>query len=239
MRLDTDYRTTGGARGNSRPGFHARPRGTLLHAAAGGLRRAKFTNWKVPAAAIWAAAGGRPSPAGNRRFFLGLNRGKKGISIDLKRPEGFDLCLRLLDKMDVLIENFRPGTMERLGLGYDAVALRNPRLVYCSISGYGQQGPARDEAAMDLIVECSSGFLSITGTEAGENGAQRIRRGRRECRHVRRDRHHDGAARARAHRQGPVRRRVDARRHDLGHELELHDVPGLGESAAPDGQLVS
>jgi crotonobetainyl-CoA:carnitine CoA-transferase CaiB-like acyl-CoA transferase len=101
-------------------------------------------------------------------FFLGLNRGKQGISIDLKRPEGLDLCLRLIDEMDVLIENFRPGTMERLGLGYGAVSTRNPRLVYCSISGYGQQGPMRDTPAMDLIVECSSGFLSITGTPEGE-----------------------------------------------------------------------
>jgi crotonobetainyl-CoA:carnitine CoA-transferase CaiB-like acyl-CoA transferase len=111
---------------------------------------------------------GPPFIGDRSSFFLGLNRGKKGISIDLKRPQGLDLCLRLLDKMDVLVENFRPGTMDRLGLGYDAMALRNPRLVYCSISGYGQQGPAREEAAMDLIVECSSGFLSITGTEAGE-----------------------------------------------------------------------
>jgi CoA:oxalate CoA-transferase len=70
--------------------------------------------------------------------------------------------------MDVLVENFRPGTMDRLGLGYGAVSQRNPRLVYCSISGYGQAGPSRDEAAMDLIVECSSGFMSITGTELGE-----------------------------------------------------------------------
>ena len=58
--------------------------------------------------------------------------------------------------------------MDRLGLGYAAMSQRNPRLVYCSISGYGQQGPSRDEAAMDLIVECSSGFMSITGTEDGE-----------------------------------------------------------------------
>jgi crotonobetainyl-CoA:carnitine CoA-transferase CaiB-like acyl-CoA transferase len=97
-----------------------------------------------------------------------LNRGKSGISIDLKRPEGIDLCLRLADRMDVLVENFRPGTMDRLGLGYRALSERNPRLVYCSISGYGQAGPSRDEAAMDLIVECSSGFMSITGTEQGE-----------------------------------------------------------------------
>lgn len=111
---------------------------------------------------------GPPFAGGQSHFFLGLNRGKRGISIDLKHPEGIEICLRLIDKMDVLVENFRPGTMDRLGLGYAAVAARNPRLVYCSISGYGQQGPSRDNAAMDLIVECSSGFLSITGTEDGE-----------------------------------------------------------------------
>lgn len=111
---------------------------------------------------------GPPFVGGEASFFLGLNRGKRGISIDLKRPEGIELCLRLLERVDVLVENFRPGTMDRLGLGYEAVHARNARLVYCSISGYGQDGPSRDEAAMDLIVECSSGFMSITGTEKGE-----------------------------------------------------------------------
>jgi crotonobetainyl-CoA:carnitine CoA-transferase CaiB-like acyl-CoA transferase len=111
---------------------------------------------------------GPPFAGDQSSFFLGLNRGKFGISIDLKRPEGIDLCLRLADRVDVLVENFRPGTMDRLGLGYQTLAQRNLRLVYCSISGYGQEGPSRDEAAMDLIVECSSGFLSITGTEQGE-----------------------------------------------------------------------
>jgi crotonobetainyl-CoA:carnitine CoA-transferase CaiB-like acyl-CoA transferase len=111
---------------------------------------------------------GPPFAGGESSFFLGLNRGKRGISIDLKRAEGIELCLKLVDRMDVLIENFRPGTMERLGLGYNAIHARNPSLVYCSISGYGQNGPSRDEAAMDLIIECSSGFMSITGTEAGE-----------------------------------------------------------------------
>ena len=110
---------------------------------------------------------GPPFVGGEASFFLGLNRGKRGISIDLKHPEGVHLCLQLLDRMDVLVENFRPGTMDRLGLGYSAVHARHPRLVYCSISGYGQDGPSRDEAAMDLIVECSSGFMSITGTEKG------------------------------------------------------------------------
>ena len=111
---------------------------------------------------------GPPFLGGQSAFFLGLNRGKRGISIDLKRQEGIELCLQLLDRMDALVENFRPGTMERLGLGYEALHARNPRLVYCSISGYGQAGPSRDEAAFDLIVECSSGFMSITGTEEGE-----------------------------------------------------------------------
>ena len=111
---------------------------------------------------------GPPFAGGEASFFLGLNRGKLGISIDLKHPRGIELCLRLIDHMDVLVENFRPGTMDRIGLGYDAARSRNPRLIYCSISGYGQNGPSRDEAAMDLIVECSSGFMSITGTEEGE-----------------------------------------------------------------------
>ena len=111
---------------------------------------------------------GPPFAGDQSSFFLGLNRGKYGLSIDLKQPAGIDLCLRLIERADVLIENFRPGTMDRLGLGYAAASARNPRLVYCSISGYGQAGPSRDEAAMDLIVECSSGFMSITGTEDGE-----------------------------------------------------------------------
>src|SRR6478672_10342772 len=76
---------------------------------------------------------GPPFTGQQSSFFLGLNRGKKGISIDLKRPAGLDLCLRLVDKMDVLIENFRPGTMDRLGMGYEAMSRRNPGLVYCSI----------------------------------------------------------------------------------------------------------
>jgi crotonobetainyl-CoA:carnitine CoA-transferase CaiB-like acyl-CoA transferase len=112
---------------------------------------------------------GPPFAGGVASFFLGLNRGKRGISIDLKQSEGIELCLRLIDRMDVLIENFRPGAMERLGLGYEALRRRHPRLVYCSISGYGQNGPSRDEAAMDLVVQSSSGLLSITGTEDGES----------------------------------------------------------------------
>ena len=112
---------------------------------------------------------GPPFAGGMASFFLGLNRGKRGISIDLKKPDGIELCLRLIDRMDVLVENFRPGAMERLGLGYEALHRRHPRMIYCSISGYGQNGPSRDEAAMDLVVQSSSGLLSITGTAEGES----------------------------------------------------------------------
>ena len=112
---------------------------------------------------------GPPFSSGEAHFFLGLNRGKRGICIDLKHPEGIELCLKLIDRMDVLIENFRPGTMDRLCLGYEALHQRNVRLIYCSISGYGQDGPSRNEAAMDLVVQGSSGLLSITGTADGES----------------------------------------------------------------------
>ena len=111
---------------------------------------------------------GPPFVHGQSSFFLGLNRGKYGVAIDLKQAEGLDLCRRLAARADVLVENFRPGSMERLGLGYEALRPANPRLIYCSISGYGQTGPRRDEPAMDLIVQCTSGLVSITGTEGGE-----------------------------------------------------------------------
>jgi crotonobetainyl-CoA:carnitine CoA-transferase CaiB-like acyl-CoA transferase len=110
---------------------------------------------------------GPPFVGDEATYFIGHNRGKYGLSIDLKRHEGVELCQRLAERVDVLVENFRPGTMDRLGLGYAALQARNPRLVYVSISGYGQTGPARDEAAMDLIVQASSGLLSVTGS-AGE-----------------------------------------------------------------------
>src|SRR6267378_3003814 len=110
---------------------------------------------------------GPPFIGDQASFFVGVNTGKRGVSIDLKRPEGIELCLRLAERADVLLENYRPGTMERLGLGFLAARKRNPRLVYCSISGYGQDGPSRDEPAMDLILQASSGLMSVTGTADG------------------------------------------------------------------------
>ncbi|MEO8024872.1 MAG: CoA transferase, partial [Bryobacteraceae bacterium] len=107
-------------------------------------------------------------------FFLGLNPGKKGVAIDLKTPEGLALCLELIEHADILIENMRPGTMTRLGLGYEAARLRNPRLVYCAISGYGQDGPRRDDPALDLVLQASSGLISMTGSGPD---AERVRCG--------------------------------------------------------------
>jgi len=111
---------------------------------------------------------GPPFTGDEASYFLGLNPGKQSLAIDLKTPEGHQRALDLIASADVLIENMRPGTMTRLGLGYEAVRALNPRLIYCSISGYGQTGPRREDSAMDLIVQASSGLISITGVEGGE-----------------------------------------------------------------------
>jgi crotonobetainyl-CoA:carnitine CoA-transferase CaiB-like acyl-CoA transferase len=109
-----------------------------------------------------------PFTGGEASYFLALNSGKRSLAIDLKTPEGLALVFKLAEHADILIENMRPGTMTRLGLGYEVVRARNPRLIYCAISGYGQTGPCRDDAAMDLIVQASSGLISTTGVEGGE-----------------------------------------------------------------------
>jgi crotonobetainyl-CoA:carnitine CoA-transferase CaiB-like acyl-CoA transferase len=109
-----------------------------------------------------------PYSGSEASYFLGINAGKRSLVIDLKNPEGIALCLDLIEHVDVLIENMRPGTMERLGLGYAAAKSRNPKLIYCSVSGYGQTGPSRDEPAMDLILQAASGLISVTGVEDGE-----------------------------------------------------------------------
>jgi crotonobetainyl-CoA:carnitine CoA-transferase CaiB-like acyl-CoA transferase len=111
---------------------------------------------------------GPPFHGADAAYFVGLNSGKESVAIDLKTPAGLETCRRLAAKADILIENFRPGTMNRLGLDYPSLSAVNPRLIYVSISGYGQTGPRRLEAAMDLIIQSASGLMSITGTTAGE-----------------------------------------------------------------------
>jgi CoA:oxalate CoA-transferase len=100
-------------------------------------------------------------------YFFSINRGKKSIVLDLKKPEGRDLFLRLAEKADVVMENYTPGTMDRLGVGYEALSARNPRLIYAATSGFGQTGPDRDRPALDVIVQGMGGIMSITGEPGG------------------------------------------------------------------------
>lgn len=110
---------------------------------------------------------GPPFYNGESAYFLSINRNKQSLTLNLKDPRGRDLLLRLVRRADVLVENFRPGAMDRLGLGYAAVHEIAPRVVYCSISGFGQTGAYRERAAYDLIVQGMGGIMGITGEPDG------------------------------------------------------------------------
>lgn len=111
---------------------------------------------------------GPPFHGADASYFVGLNSGKQSLAVDLKTAAGLEACRKLAARADIVIENFRPGTMNRLGLDYASLSAANSRLIYVSISGYGQTGPRRLEPAMDLIIQSASGLMSITGTAAGE-----------------------------------------------------------------------
>ncbi|GIW06646.1 MAG: formyl-CoA transferase [Dehalococcoidia bacterium] len=100
-------------------------------------------------------------------YFFSINRGKRSMTLNLKHPEGKRLLRELVKHVDVLTENFVPGTMDRLGLGYEVLKSDNPRLIYAATSGFGQTGPYRSRPAMDVIVQGISGLMSITGPEGG------------------------------------------------------------------------
>lgn len=100
-------------------------------------------------------------------YFLSVNRGKKSIVIDLKTEAGVALAKDLAAKCDILIENYRPGVMDRLGLGYEALSAINPRLIYCAISGFGMTGPLRDRPSFDIVLQAMSGALSVNGEMGG------------------------------------------------------------------------
>jgi formyl-CoA transferase/CoA:oxalate CoA-transferase len=110
---------------------------------------------------------GPPLPGGETSYFVSLHRNKKGIEVDLKHPRGKDLFFRMVERCDVVLENYRVGVLTRLGLGYEAAAARNPGIIYCSVSGFGQDGPYRDRAALDLILQAESGMISVTGEPGG------------------------------------------------------------------------
>jgi len=112
-------------------------------------------------------------PEGESAYFLSINRNKKSVALDLTKPEGRRVFLDLAAEADVVWENFRPGVMERLGLAYAALARVNPRLVMCSISAYGQDGPYRDWPAFDLALQAMGGAMSVTG----EDGRPPVRMG--------------------------------------------------------------
>ena len=99
--------------------------------------------------------------------FLAVNANKRSVTLDLRQPAAVEVITRLVPTTDVVWENFRPGVMERLGLGYDALAAINPRLVYCAVSGFGHTGPERTTAAFDGKLQAMSGIMSITGDPAG------------------------------------------------------------------------
>ena len=105
--------------------------------------------------------------AGESAYFLAVNRGKRSLTLDLKHDEGRRILRVLLDRADVVVENFRPGTMERLGFGPDVVRGRNPRIVYASISGYGEDGPWGGRPGYDAVIQGEAGLMSITGAASG------------------------------------------------------------------------
>ncbi|WP_342153945.1 CoA transferase [Methylorubrum sp. SB2] len=108
-----------------------------------------------------------PAIEGESAAYMMMNRGKRGISLDLKNPDGKAVLRRLLAGADVLIENYRAGTMERLGLGYDVLKAEFPALIYCSLSGFGRSGPYAERAGFDLVAQGMSGLMSITGEGLG------------------------------------------------------------------------
>ena len=113
------------------------------------------------------ARGNGPLINGLSSYFLSLNRGKKSITLNLASPQGKDIFLNLVEQVDIVVENFTPGTMDKLGLGYKTLKKRNPKLIYAACSGFGQTGPYAKKLALDVIVQAMGGIMSITGEPGG------------------------------------------------------------------------
>ena len=110
---------------------------------------------------------GPPFQNGESAYFLSINRNKESVTLNLKHPEGRRVLDALIEKSDVLVENFRPGTLDKMGLGYETLSKQRPDLVYCSISGFGQTGPRRREPGYDAVMQGEGGLMSITGSNDG------------------------------------------------------------------------
>jgi crotonobetainyl-CoA:carnitine CoA-transferase CaiB-like acyl-CoA transferase len=128
---------------------------------------AQVVKVEVPEVGDIARAWGPPFYNTETAYFISLHRNKKSIELDLKKDAGKELFFRLVEVFDVVLENFRVGTLQKLGIDYEKARARNPGIVYCSVSGFGQTGPYRDRAALDLIVQAESGMISITGEPGG------------------------------------------------------------------------
>ena len=112
-------------------------------------------------------AWGPPFQGGESAYYLSINRNKESVALDFRGPEGRQVLDRLIANADVMVENFRPGTLDASGLGYASLSAKYPRLVYVSISGFGQHGPRRDEPGYDAVAQAEGGLMSITGTAEG------------------------------------------------------------------------
>tara|TARA_Y100000310_G_scaffold287910_1_gene313125 strand:+ start:3242 stop:4474 length:1233 start_codon:yes stop_codon:yes gene_type:complete len=120
-----------------------------------------------PPGGEWGRGLGPPFVEGVAAAFLGMNRNKRSIVVDLKKPDGPEVILRLAERCDIALESFRPGVADRLGTGYEAMAARNPRLIYAAISAFGQAGPWRDRPGVDGVAQAMGGIMSVTGTADG------------------------------------------------------------------------
>ncbi|MDP7549734.1 MAG: CoA transferase [Acidimicrobiales bacterium] len=120
-----------------------------------------------PPGGEWGRGLGPPFVEGVAAAFLGMNRNKRSIVVDLKKPDGPEVVLRLAERCDIALESFRPGVADRLGTGYEAMAARNPRLIYAAISAFGQTGPWRDRPGVDGVAQAMGGIMSVTGTADG------------------------------------------------------------------------
>ena len=109
-----------------------------------------------------------PGRSGGSTYFVGCNRGKKSILMNLKDPKQKEVFMKMIPNVDVVVENYKPGTMEKFGCGYDTLKEINPRLVYTAISGFGQTGSLRKKGALDLVIQAMSGLMSVTGDRGGE-----------------------------------------------------------------------
>src|SRR3954454_19171263 len=110
---------------------------------------------------------GPPFLDGESAYFLSINRNKESVTLDFKHPQGRAILDRLIATSDVLVENFRPGTLDKIGLDYASLAAAHPKLIVCSISGFGQTGPRRREAGYDAVIQAEGGLMSITGPPDG------------------------------------------------------------------------